>query len=94
MKARFNQEVVAHADQTVVVEGNHYFPPESLHREFFIPSDQTSVCPWKGTAQYYHISVDGITTENAAWYYADPHPEAEEIRDQVAFWKAVDVDEN
>jgi uncharacterized protein (DUF427 family) len=86
--------VIAASDTTVILEGNHYFPGTCLVEEYFTPSSQTSVCPWKGIAHYYHITVDGETSENAAWYYPEPHPEAEELRNRVAFWKAVSVEDD
>ncbi|MFJ3220555.1 DUF427 domain-containing protein [Kitasatospora sp. NPDC086801] len=89
--ARWQGTVVAESDETVVVEGNHYFPAESVRTEFLRPSDTTTVCSWKGTAGYYTLEVDGRTNPDAAWYYADPKPEAEEIRGRVAFWRGVEI---
>lgn len=91
MKAIWNGQVIAESDDTVVVEGNHYFPDASLHREFFSPSAQTSVCPWKGTASYYDVAVAGERNAGAAWYYATPKPAAAEIEGRVAFWRGVEV---
>ena len=91
-KATWNGIVLAQSDDTVVVEGNHYFPPESLAREYFIDSATTTVCPWKGTAGYYSLVVNGETNRDAAWYYQSPKPKAAEIRDRVAFWKGVQVE--
>ena len=91
MKAIWNGEVVAESDDTVVVEGNHYFPSDSIRRDFFVSSDQKSFCPWKGEASYYDLEVGGSRNEGAAWYYADPKPAAAEIRDRVAFWRGVEV---
>ena len=91
MKATFNGQVVAESDATVVVEGNHYFPPDSLRREFLKTSDHATNCPWKGDAGYFHVAAGGETAENAAWFYADPKPAAAEIKDHVAFWKGVEV---
>ena len=90
-KATWNGKVLAESDATEVVEGNHYFPADSLASEYFEQSDHTSVCGWKGTANYYHLAVDGQRNENAAWYYADPKPEAQNIAGHVAFWKGVEV---
>lgn len=90
-RAIWNGQTVAESDQTVIVEGNHYFPPNALKQEFFQPSEHTTFCGWKGTANYYHLSVDGTQNENAAWYYADPKPEAANIANHVAFWKGVEV---
>ena len=91
MKAIWNDHTIAESDDTVVIENNHYFPPESLNQAYLKPSDHTTHCPWKGNARYYHIVVDGQTNENAAWFYPDPKPEVEQIRDRVAFWKGVEV---
>ena len=90
-KATWNGTVIAHSDDTVVVEGNHYFPPESIREEYFEASDTTTVCGWKGTAQYYTLHVDGQTNVDAAWYYAEPKSEAANIAGHVAFWKGVEV---
>ncbi|MBY0228837.1 MAG: DUF427 domain-containing protein [Gemmataceae bacterium] len=91
MKAIWNGEVIAESDDTVVVEGNHYFPPESLKREHLKPSAYTSVCGWKGTASYYHVEAGGKTNENAAWCYQAPKEAAKRIAGRVAFWKGVQV---
>ncbi|MDT8369058.1 MAG: DUF427 domain-containing protein [Longimicrobiales bacterium] len=93
MKAIWKGVTLAESDDTVVVEGNHYFPPESLRTECFEASSKTSVCPWKGTASYHDIVVDGARNPASAWYYPDPMPAAEEIRGRVAFWKGVRVTE-
>ena len=93
MKATWNNQVIAESDDTVVVEGNHYFPPESLKREYFKDSDTTTRCGWKGTANYYSIEVDGDVNRDAAWYYAEPFEAAEKIRGRVAFWRGVQVTE-
>ena len=92
MKATWNGAVLAESDDTVVVEGNHYFPAASLRREHFAESDHTTVCPWKGTASYHHVVVGDATNENAAWVYRDPKSAAAEIKDHVAFWKGVTVE--
>ncbi len=91
MKAVWNGKTIAESDDTVVVDGNHYFPRESLHDDFFRPSDMKSVCPWKGEATYMHVVVDGETNEDAAWCYPDPKPAAESIKGRVAFWRGVTV---
>jgi uncharacterized protein (DUF427 family) len=91
MKAIWNQVVIAESDDTVVVEGNHYFPPTALKREYFAPSTHTSVCGWKGLANYFDVVVDGKTNANAAWYYAEPKPRAAEIQHRVAFWRGVEI---
>jgi uncharacterized protein (DUF427 family) len=89
--ASWNGTVIAQSDDTVVVEGNHYFPREAVRDEVLVDSAHTSVCPWKGTASYYSLVVDGQTNENAAWYYPQPKDAAAEIRGRVAFWKGVQV---
>lgn len=91
MKASWNGVLLAESDDTVVVEGNHYFPQGSLLNQYFKPSDHTSRCPWKGTASYYSIEVDGKRNENAAWYYPEPLAAAAQIKGRVAFWKGVKV---
>lgn len=91
VQARWNGAVIADSNATIVVEGNHYFPPESIDRRYLEGSDHRSICPWKGTARYFTISVNGALNPDAAWTYPDPKPEAERIRDHVAFWKGVDV---
>ena len=90
-KATWNGTVLAESDATVVVEGNHYFPAESLKMELFKPSTKTSVCGWKGTASYYTVTVDGKENADAAWYYPTPKDAAKEIAGHVAFWKGVTV---
>lgn len=89
--ARWNGTIIAQSDDTVMVEGNHYFPPEDVRREFLEPSKTTSFCPWKGKAQYYSIKVADTTNRDSAWYYSDPKPAAEEIRGRIAFWKGVEI---
>lgn len=91
MKATWNGEVLAESDDTVVVEGNHYFPAASLRKDFFRESDHSTHCPWKGDASYYDVVVGEQTNANAAWYYEAPKPKAAEIKDRVAFWKGVEV---
>ena len=94
MKAIWKGEVLAESDDTVVVEGNHYFPPESLHGELFVDSDHSTHCPWKGDASYKSVRVGDDVNENAAWYYPEPKPEAARIRGRVAFWKGVTVSDS
>ena len=89
--ATWNGKTIASSDKTVVVEGNHYFPADALVKEFFEESSTTTVCGWKGTANYYSLNVDGQQNPDAAWYYADPKPEAANIKGHVAFWKGVEV---
>jgi uncharacterized protein (DUF427 family) len=90
-KAIWEGVVLAESSDTVVVEGSHYFPPDSIAAQYFKPSDHTSVCGWKGMASYYSIEVNGRRNENAAWLYRDPYPEASAIKDRIAFWKGVKV---
>ncbi|MBU1801139.1 DUF427 domain-containing protein [Nocardioides sp.] len=91
MRAIWNGTVIASSDDTVVVEGNHYFPADSVDQALLRPSSTTSVCPWKGTASYYSVEVDGRTNPDAAWFYPTPKDAAAEIADRVAFWKGIDV---
>ena len=91
MRAIWNDAVIAESNDTVVVEGNHYFPLDSVNESFLRPSDKTSVCPWKGTANYYTLSVDGAENTDAAWYYASPKSAAALIAGRVAFWQGVQV---
>lgn len=89
--ATWNGTVIAQSDDTIVVEGNHYFPPDAINREHVEEIDDTSVCPWKGTASYYDVVVNGDRIAGAAWYYPEPKDAASEIKDHVAFWKGVEV---
>jgi len=92
-KAIWNGQVIAEAETSEIemVEGNVYFPPSSLNMEFFKDSSHSSVCPWKGTAGYFHVEVDGELNQNAAWIYRSPSDAAKQIKDHVAFWKGVQV---
>ena len=92
MKATWNGAVLAESDDTVVVEGNHYFPSDSVKREHFRESEKHTVCPWKGTASYYDVIVGGETNKDAAWYYPQPKDAARQIKDRVAFWRGVKVE--
>jgi uncharacterized protein (DUF427 family) len=92
MRAIWNGTVIAESDDTVVVENNHYFPRGSLKDEYLRPSATTSVCPWKGTASYYTLEIDGQTNADAVWYYPEPKDAARQITDRVAFWKGVRVE--
>lgn len=92
-KAVWNEVIIAESEHTEVVEGNHYFPPESLRREFFKPSRTTSLCPWRGTASYYTLVVNGRENADAAWVYESPKPAAKHIAGHVAFWKGVVVED-
>jgi uncharacterized protein (DUF427 family) len=87
MKVIWDGVVLAESDQTVVVEGNHYFPPDSIHREYFKESALHTTCPWKGVASYYSLDVNGKVNPDAAWYYPQPKPAASEIKDHVAFYR-------
>ncbi|WP_295449824.1 DUF427 domain-containing protein [uncultured Thiodictyon sp.] len=91
MRATWKDAVLAESEDTVVIEGNHYFPAESINRQYFRESSMKSVCPWKGEASYYDILVDGETNKDAAWYYPGPKDAAKEIKGRVAFWKGVRV---
>ena len=92
MKAIWNNGILPESDDTVVIEGNHYFPPESIQREYFQESATHTTCPWKGEASYYNVVVDGQINKDAAWYYPDPKPAAAEIKDHVAFWRGIKVE--
>lgn len=91
-KATWNGAVLAESDETIVVEGNHYFPRDSIVVEHFVESTRQTRCPWKGLASYFDLVVDGQTNPGAAWYYSSPTPAAADIKDYVAFWKGVSVD--
>jgi len=91
MKAIWKNEIVAESDTTLIVEDNHYFPFDSLNMKYFISSETTSHCPWKGDASYYSIVVNDDKNEDAAWYYQTPKSKAQEIKDHVAFWRGVEI---
>jgi uncharacterized protein (DUF427 family) len=91
MKAIWNSQLIAESDSTVVIEGNHYFPPSSIKAEFFTSSDTHTVCSWKGTASYYTIKVRGEQNEDAAWHYPSTSEKAKAIEGYVAFWKGVQI---
>ena len=93
MKAIWNNTVLAESDATIAVEGNHYFPHDSIKSEYFSPSDTHTVCGWKGTASYYDVAVGGDINGDAAWYYPETKPDAKEIENYVAFWKGVEITE-
>jgi uncharacterized protein (DUF427 family) len=93
MKAVWRNAVLAESDQTIVIEGNHYFPPDAIRREYLRPSEKHSTCPWKGQASYYHVQVGDQTNQAAAWYYPDPKEAAKSIKNYVAFWRGVKVSE-
>ena len=91
MKAIWNNQIIAESDATVVIENNHYFPLDSVNEDCLSPSDTTSICPWKGVANYYNLNVAGAENKDAVWYYAEPKDAAREIKGHVAFWKGVQV---
>ena len=91
MKAIWNNQVIAESDATIVIENNHYFPADSIRKEYFKPSETHSTCPWKGLASYYSLEVDGKENTDAAWYYPEPKELARQIKGYVAFWKGVEV---
>jgi uncharacterized protein (DUF427 family) len=93
MKAIWNDTVLAESDDTIVVEGNHYFPHEAIRSEYFQPSQTHTVCGWKGTASYYDVAVNGEINSDAAWFYPETKPDAKDIENYVAFWKGVVVTE-
>jgi len=92
MKAIWKDKVIAESDKTIVIEGNHYFPAKSIVNDFFKSSDTHTVCPWKGTASYYDLEVDGEVNKDAAWYYPEPSALAKQIKDHIAFWKGVKIE--
>lgn len=89
--ATFNGQIIAESDDTIVVEGNHYFPEESLNHEYFAPTSTHTICPWKGRASYYTVDVEGVASAAAAWYYPKPSPLARKVKGRVAFWRGVEV---
>lgn len=91
-RAHWNGTVIAESDETIVVEGNHYFPPETVHPAYLTASDAHTVCPWKGTASYYDVVVDGNTNAGAAWFYPEPKAAASDIKNYIAFWRGVTVE--
>jgi len=93
MKATWNGRVIAESDETIVVENNHYFPPDSLQRQFLRESRRRTTCPWKGEAHYYDVVIEGQENRGAAWTYPEPKDAAREIKDHVAFWKGIEVTE-
>ncbi|MGI9552286.1 MAG: DUF427 domain-containing protein [Aurantibacter sp.] len=93
MKAIWNNTILAESDDTIVIENNHYFPSESLKKEYFRPSNTHTTCPWKGVASYYTLEVDGEHNQDAAWYYPEVSELAKGIKGRVAFWKGVQIEE-
>ena len=91
MKAIWNNKIIAQSDDVINVEGNSYFPIESVKKEFLSKSESETVCHWKGTASYYDLKVEGATNQAAAWYYSEPRPLADGIKGRVAFWKKIQV---
>jgi len=92
VRALWNGTVIAESDQTIVVEGNHYFPPESIHQEYLQASTTQTVCSWKGLASYYTLAVNGVTNRDAAWYYPEPKEAAQHITNYIAFWRGVKIE--
>ncbi len=92
MKAIWNGKIIAESDETIIVEGNHYFPPNSINQKFFQSNNHHTTCPWKGIANYHNIVVNGEVNSNAAWYYPNPNSAASNIKDYLAFWKGVRVE--
>lgn len=93
MKALWNNKVIAETKETVLIENNHYFPPEAINEKYFKKSATHTSCSWKGVASYYKIEVDGKINEDAAWYYPNPKSAADALKDHVAFWKGVEIKE-
>ncbi|HLA09726.1 MAG TPA: DUF427 domain-containing protein [Pyrinomonadaceae bacterium] len=93
MKATWNDATLAESNNTIVIEGNHYFPPQSVNRQYFEGSTTHTTCPWKGEASYYNVVVNGEVNKDAAWFYPEPKAAAAEIKDHVAFWRGVKVQE-
>jgi uncharacterized protein (DUF427 family) len=91
--AKWNGKIIAESNDTIQIEGNHYFPPHTIKQEFFTSSDTHTRCPWKGEASYYSLEVDGKTNPDAAWFYPKPSSLAEKFKDYIAFWKGVTVEE-
>ena len=91
MKTIWNNKILAESADTIIIEGNHYFPASSIKKEFFKNSGTQSICPWKGTASYYSLEVDGETNEDVAWYYPNASAEAKNIEGHIAFWKGVQI---
>ena len=91
MKAIWKNRTLAESDDTIVIENNNYFPPESVKKEFLKESEMHSTCPWKGEASYYDIEIDGDVNKDAAWYYPEPKEAAKQIRNYIAFWKGVEI---
>jgi uncharacterized protein (DUF427 family) len=92
MKAIWNDQIIAESEETVVVEGNHYFPPSSINKEFYKETETHTMCPWKGTASYYSLHVNGEENKDAAWYYPEVSELAKNIKGYVAFWKGIKVE--
>jgi uncharacterized protein (DUF427 family) len=93
VKAIWKNKIIAETENYEIVEGNYYFPPDSIKKEFFKKSELHTTCPFKGVASYYNIVVDGDVNKEAAWYYPDPKPEANKIKNYVAFWKGIEIKE-
>ncbi len=92
MRAIWNNQVIAHSDNTVVIEGNHYFPKDSINKEYFIESETHTTCPWKGVASYFTLDVNGEENDDAAWYYPETSELAKKIKGYIAFWRGVKIE--
>ncbi len=92
MKATWQKEVIAESNETIVIEGNHYFPPDAVNKKFLKTSDTATSCAWKGKASYYSVEINGEVNKDAAWYYSDPKEAAKQIKYYIAFWKGVKVE--
>ena len=93
MKAVWNGKVIAESNETIMVEGNHYFPIDAVKKEYLKESTSQTVCPWKGVASYHNLDIDGKSNKDAAWYYKDPSDLAKAVKDRIAFWKGVEITE-
>ena len=91
MKAIWNGKIIAESNETKVIENNHYFPADSVNKEYLENSETRTACPWKGQASYYNVVADGQSNKNAAWYYPQPKPMTKDIKNYIAFWKGVKV---
>ena len=91
MKAIWKDQIIAESDETIIIENNHYFPEDSVNKEFLNSSNTVTHCPWKGRASYFNINIQGVENRDAAWYYTNPKSKAKNIKNYVAFWKGVEV---
>ena len=93
VKAIWNEQIIAESNNTIILEGNHYFPKKDIKQEFFTKTNHHTTCPWKGEASYYTITVKGKENKNAAWYYPSPSDDAKQIKDHIAFWNGITIEE-